>query len=123
MAHHQENHHHEPYEFAVHHSEEEGKKIRRSLWNVFWVLLIVTTLEVLLGIFWKEWHLSWPVVKMTFIFMTLLKAYYIVAYFMHMRDENKYFMYIVILPYLLFIVYLAYILINEGWSLHLFGHK
>lgn len=65
MSHHEhhQGHAHEPYEFAVHHSEEEGKKIRRTLWNVFWILLIVTTIEVLLGIFWKSWGFPWHIVK------------------------------------------------------------
>ncbi len=120
MSHHEhhQGHAHEPYEFAVHHSEEEGKIIRRTLWNVFWILLIVTTIEVLLGIFWKSWGFPWHIVKNTFIFMTILKAYYIVAYFMHLKDEARSFIYVIVMPYILFIIYLSYILIYEGYSLH-----
>ena len=83
-----------PYEFAVHHSEEAGKKIRRRLWNVFWILLIVTAVEVTLGIFWKQMagpnsDAVWPVVKWVFISLTLVKAFYIVAEFMHLGVKRR----------------------------------
>ncbi len=39
------------YSLDIHHSEEEGKKIRKKIWMVFWILLIVTTLEVVMGIY------------------------------------------------------------------------
>lgn len=106
-----------PYEFAVHHSEEDGKKVRKTIWNIFWVLLGITTIEVMLGIFWKSWGLNWSMIKTTFIVLTVLKAYYIVAYYMHMRDEVKSFIYTVIVPYSIFVIYLLLILINEAYAL------
>lgn len=102
------------YEYAVHHSEEEGKKTRKKIWLIFWVLLAITTVEVLLGIYWKDIGVAWGVVKTTFIVLTLAKAYYIVAYYMHMRDERKNFVYTIIIPYVVLALYLVYILLAEG---------
>jgi len=45
-----------PYQYAVHHSEEEGKKTRRMIWNMFWVLLAITSVEVTLGVMWESWN-------------------------------------------------------------------
>ncbi len=108
-----------PYEFAVHHSEEDGKKIRRRLWNVFWILLIVTSVEVSLGIFWKQMagvnaEMLWPVVKWIFISLTLLKAFYIVAEFMHLGGEKKNFILTIMIAYFVLVVYLLYMILAEA---------
>ncbi|MCL4856951.1 MAG: cytochrome C oxidase subunit IV family protein [Flavobacteriales bacterium] len=79
------SHSEEKYEYAVHHSEEDGKKIRKRVWIIFWVLLAITSVEVLLGIYWKDLGLSWGFIKMTFIVLTILKAFYIVSEYMHLK--------------------------------------
>ena len=109
----------EPYEFAVHHSEEDGKKIRKRIWLVFWILLIVTTIEVTLGIFWKQLagdnaDATWPMIKWTFISLTLLKAFYIVAEFMHLGGERKNFILTVMISYSVLIIYLIYMVLTEA---------
>lgn len=58
MEHSHDHHTPEPYKYAVHHSEEEGKKVRRVIWNMFWVLLAITTVEVTLGLIWKNIGIS-----------------------------------------------------------------
>ena len=108
-----------PYEFAVHHSEEDGKKIRRRLWNVFWILLIVTSVEVTLGIFWKQWSGDnaasiWPIVKWLFITLTLVKAFYIVAEFMHLGGEKRNFVLTIMIAYSVLLIYLLYIILTEA---------
>jgi cytochrome c oxidase subunit 4 len=37
------------YELMSHHTEEEGKKKRRKLWNVFWIMLCITIVELVVG--------------------------------------------------------------------------
>jgi len=103
-----------PYKYAAHHSEEEGKKTRRMIWNMFWVLLAITTVEVLLGIFWKEIGVTWGFVKMTFIVMTIAKAYFIVAYYMHLKHERSSLQNTIIIPYVLLALYLIYHIFTEG---------
>ena len=106
-------------EFAVHHSEEAGKKIRRRLWNVFWILLIITGVEVTLGIFWKEMAGAnkdsvWPVIKWLFISLTLVKAFYIVAEFMHLGGEKRNFTLTVMISYSFLLIYLIYMILAEA---------
>ena len=40
--------HYPSYETMAHHSEEEGKKIRRTLWRVFWYMLAITVFELII---------------------------------------------------------------------------
>lgn len=103
-----------PYKYAAHHSEEEGKKTRRMIWNMFWVLLAITTVEVLLGMFWKEMGVTWHLVKMTFIVMTIAKAYFIVAYYMHLKHERGSLQNTIIIPFVLLALYLMYHIFTEG---------
>lgn len=114
MEHSHDHHTPEPYKYAVHHSEEDGKKARRVIWNMFWVLLAITTVEVTLGLIWKNIGISWGTVKMTFIVLTIAKAYYIVAYYMHLKHEVKAFKNTIIVPFVLFAMYLLYHIITEG---------
>lgn len=110
------------YPVKANHGEEQGKAIRKKIVFVTILLTLVTIVEVLLGVFIKQGTELWPVVKWSFIAMTLVKAGYIVAVFMHLGDERKSLRYIIILPYALFILYLLYISItesnhlNELWS-------
>ncbi len=114
MDHSGHSEHTEAYQYAVHHSEEAGKKIRKKIWLIFWVLLAITTIEVFLGIYWKEMGLPWGLIKMTFIGLTILKAFYIVSEYMHLKHEVTFFKNIIIIPFVLFALYLAYHVMTEG---------
>lgn len=107
-------HSNEPYKYAAHHSEEEGKKTRRMIWNMFWVLLAITSVEVTLGLVWKDVGLNWWSVKMTFIVLTLAKAYFIVAYYMHLKYEKTSLQNSIIIPYVLLALYLLYMVVTEA---------
>jgi cytochrome c oxidase subunit IV len=105
---------HNPNDYAVTHSEEEGIKIRKDIWKVFWILLAITTLEVMLGIFHQAWGIDFSVVKITFIVMTLIKAYFIVAEYMHLKHENSYLKKLIIIPYVFLAIYLLILILIEG---------
>lgn len=103
------------YEVMAHHSEEEGKKARRKLWNVFWIMLAITIVELIVGSMapgqgWsgKLW------LKVFFIALTIVKAGYIVISFMHLGHEVKFFKYVILLPYVVFMSYCIFICLNEG---------
>jgi cytochrome c oxidase subunit IV len=108
------------YELMAHHSEEEGKKKRRKLWNVFWIMLIVTIVELIIGSYASKMGLlnedrtSSVTLKVIFIGLTILKAFFIVFSFMHLGDEKKAMKYSIIAPYTIFILYLVYISIAEA---------
>lgn len=111
MGHSEDN---KPYEYAAHHSEEEGKKVRKRIWAIFWLLLGITAVEVLLGIYWKDLGIMWDIVKMTFIVLTVLKAFYIVAEYMHLKHETTWLKNTLIIPFVLLALYLLYHIFTEG---------
>ena len=104
------------YSLDAHHSEEEGRKIRRKIWLVTLFLAMVTTVEVTLVAYWKEWFepSAWNMIKWTYVVLTLVKATYIVMTFMHLGDERRNIRAIILLPYALFILYLVFIAIWES---------
>lgn len=102
------------YSLDTHHSEEQGKKIRRKIWVVTAILTIVTIIEVALGAIIKQYSSMWGVVKVLFILMTILKAGYIVMTFMHLGDERKSLRYVILAPYAIFIIYLIFIALTEA---------
>ena len=108
------------YETLAQHDNEAGKGVRKRLMNVFWLLLVVTLIEVVIGWFWEhtikpKTGLSQTWLIIGFIMFTLLKAGYIVMTFMHLGDENKWMRWMILAPYFLFIVYLIYMTtVTEG---------
>jgi len=102
------------YSLDAHHSEEEGKVLRKKIWKVTAILTVVTIVEVALGAFIKQGSVIWPFIKWTFVILTLLKAGYIVLSFMHLGDERKALKYIILAPYIVFMLYLIFVAISEG---------
>lgn len=102
------------YSLDTHHSEEEGKKVRKKIWFVTLLLTVVTGVEVALGAMVKQGSGAWTTVKILFILLTLLKAGYIVLTFMHLGDEKKVLKWIILLPYAIFIIYLMFIAFTEA---------
>ena len=100
---------------SEHHEGPEGTK---WIWKVFWILLIVTTVEVALGIIKPELLmgkvLGTSLLNIIFIVLTIAKAYYIVSEFMHLGHERKNFIWTITLPIVILIPYLTFILLTEG---------
>jgi len=94
------------------------------IWKVFWILLALTTFEVLLGIFKVNDGLPDFLVNETFvglfwlthifIILTLIKAGYIVMAFMHLGHERKSLKWTILIPPLILIPYLLFIVLTEG---------
>jgi cytochrome c oxidase subunit IV len=104
-----------PYETMAHHSESEGKVMRKSLWRVFWIMLFITVLELVIGSYAPSMAWSGTFgLKFVFIGLTLLKAGFIVWSFMHLGHETKFMKYTVLLPYSIFILYAVFVVLTEG---------
>ncbi len=103
------------YEKMATHDEVAGKKLRRTLWNVFWIMLVITIGELVVGFIapGKGWTGS-IYLKVFFITFTILKAGYIVMVFMHLGHEVKFFKFTILLPYITFMLYCIFICLNEG---------
>ena len=102
------------YALNAHHSEEDGKKIRKKIIFVTVLLTVITAIEVAMGVYFKQDDAIWTAVKWAFIIMTLVKAGYIVLVFMHLGDERKNLRNTILIPYLVFIGYLIWIAFTEG---------
>lgn len=90
----------------------------QKIWGVLILLTIVTTVEVVLGIYKPEslnaQFLSMKLLNWIFIILTIVKAYYITWDFMHMRDETKWMRRMVVWTAVFLICYLIFILLQEG---------
>jgi cytochrome c oxidase subunit 4 len=107
------------YSLHAHHSDDQGKVIRKKIYFVTILLTVVTVLEVALGAYIKQSSGAWPFVKWSFVALTILKAGYIVMVFMHLGDEKKSLRYVILVPYILFILYLIFIALWEALEI---GH-
>lgn len=105
---------HIEYSLQGHHSEDEGKRIRKKIVKVTILLTAITILEVVLGSYIKQSSDIWPYIKWSFVVLTLLKAGYIVMVFMHLGDEIKWMRNVILIPYSLFILYLIFIALCEA---------
>jgi len=91
----------------------------KRIWFVFGLLSVVTTVEVILGIFKPEiFHLhhflGMNLLNWIFYILTIFKAYYIVWAFMHMEGEKSSLRWAVVLPVIFLVLYLLFILLVEG---------
>jgi cytochrome c oxidase subunit IV len=89
------------------------------IWKVFWILLGLTTFEVLLGMFKHEFlvntiFLGTKLLNHVFIILTIIKAAYIVLTFMHLGFEKKSLKWTILLPALVLVPYLLFIILSEG---------
>ena len=101
------------------------KNIKKNLFEkyvigfVFLLLLIVTVVEVLLGvikpaIITNNFLLGISILNHIFIILTLIKAYYITWYFMHVKYETRFFRLTLLIPVYIFVPYLLFVLAYEA---------
>ena len=112
---------HVEYSLDTHHSDEEGKKIRRKIAKVTVILSVITIVEVMVGIYLPKHTLStgtWYAVKAGYIVLTVVKAGYIILVFMHLGDEHRNLRRMILWPYMIFILYLIFILSVEALAVH-----
>ena len=95
------------------------KSNQTKIWGVLIFLSIVTIVEVALGILKPEvlienYFLRMKLINWIFIILTIVKAYYIMWDFMHLRDEVRGLQFSVVVTLMFLIAYLAFILLVEG---------
>ena len=99
-----------------------GKSHAVLIWKVFGFLSLVTIVEVVLGIMKPPsinltQVLGTSILNWIFLILTLVKAYGIAWYFMHLKDEKTWFRRSIVWPVVFLIAYLAFYLLYEGASL------
>ena len=99
----------------VHHEDAEHESLtKHKIWQVFFVLLGITAIEFIIALYLVPHHvLKQGIANPIYIVLTLAKAFYIVAYFMHLRFEKVGMVYTILVP-TLFIIGLILVLTNES---------
>ena len=96
----------------------ESKSQVKRIWKIFWILLAITVIEVMMGMFFSH-SMPKALVNFFFLALTVLKAGYIVAVFMHLGDEVKSFIITVLVPLVLFVWFIIAFLADGGFWLHM----
>jgi cytochrome c oxidase subunit IV len=89
---------------------EQSSQVKQ-IWKVFWILLILTAIEFIIAFTIPAGILKTSI----FVGMTLVKAFYIVGEFMHLKHEVKTLIWTITIP-ALFVVWLIVALLYEGNS-------
>lgn len=100
------------------HGEHAGLD-KKKIWQVFGILLAITVIEFIIAlILIPKGLMSQHVGNFVYIALTLLKAFYIVAYFMHLKYE-KVGLQVSLTVVFVFIFYFIVLMLIEGGYLHL----
>ncbi|MEP6613704.1 MAG: cytochrome C oxidase subunit IV family protein [Mucilaginibacter sp.] len=94
------------------HGEHEGMTKKRIM-NVFYILLGITAVEFFVALVIAPKHPGALWINPIYIVLTLVKAFYIIAYFMHLKFEKMGLIMAIVLP-VLFIIGLILVLTNES---------
>jgi len=100
---------HSTSEVTFHH-HVPGKENVKRIWKTFWVLLIITIIELGLGLLMYATDFpGWLdlAIKGVIAILTLAKAFYIVSIFMHLGDEIRNMIMTIAVPLMLFIWFIA----------------
>lgn len=94
------------------HNSDGGAAQRKQIWKVFTILSIITALEFLIAFTLPQGMLKVSI----FVGMTIVKAFYIVGEFMHLKHEVKSLIWSILIP-CIFVVWLLLALMLEGGSI------
>lgn len=93
-------------------AETQGSVFKR-IWVPFFILLGVTIVEFAVALAIPESFMPQEIKNFLYIALTLVKAFYIVAFFMHLKFEGLGLVYSIVVP-IIFIVALIAALIYEA---------
>ncbi|WP_316769249.1 cytochrome C oxidase subunit IV family protein [Pedobacter frigiditerrae] len=102
------------------HGDHEGMTKGR-IWKVFFILLFITVIEFIIALWIKPagyfGNHAILIGNTLYIALTLLKAFYIVAYFMHLKFE-KLGLQLALSVSFIFIIYFIVLMLIEGGYIH-----
>lgn len=99
-------------------SNDDYKHHKSGVYKTTILLSIVTIAEVAFAI-WYDTHPEWPksILRIVLVVMSLLKAGYIMAIFMHVKYEKKSLIATILLPFTLLIwMIIAFMMDGESWN-------
>ena len=89
--------------------EPVDKKKTNKLWRIALILAVVTSIEFVFAVLLPRG----PLLYFTFVALTLVKAFYIVGEFMHLKGEVKTMIWSIVIP-TIFIIWLIVALILKA---------
>ena len=92
--------------------EEQHAHGTKDIWKKFWILTFITFIDIAIY-FTSVTLIPTGVKNFLFIVFGIVKAYYIVGTFMHLKHEKLDFKLTILLPVIL-IVYLVVLVLIEG---------
>jgi len=104
-------------------AHKEADMTKQKIWKVFFYLLGLTALEFIIALGFVETGLvaKSAAVNVIYIILTLFKAFYIIAYFMHLKFEKFGMKVMLGLPITLLIYMIILVLIEGHYiGLHLY---
>lgn len=98
--------------------KEKSSFNTKAVWRTFWILLCITVFELIIAIIYYETHF-FPkhLLNGVFVIMTLAKAFFIIAEFMHLGHEIRNLVMTIAIPACLFIWFLI-AFVWDGSSYH-----
>ncbi|MCU0328407.1 MAG: cytochrome C oxidase subunit IV family protein [Chitinophagales bacterium] len=116
-------HHHTPEKLENHlaMTQEEYDHHKSDVYKTTVILSIITIVEVAFALFYEAYLIpkDWPVapLKVSLVVMSLLKAYWIMFVFMHVKHENKGMKLSIFLPFTLLIwMIISFIWEGSYWN-------
>lgn len=118
------HHHEDTYPKHENHmamSQSEYQHHKADVWKTTIILSIVTIVEVVFAIYYERSLIPngaplWAL-RLFLIVMSLLKAGYIMAVFMHLKHETKAFKWTILLPFTLLIwMIVAFLYDGDAWN-------
>jgi cytochrome c oxidase subunit IV len=95
-----------------------GDAAVKAIWKTFWILLGITVVEIGLAFLHLETGVpSRLVLNAIFLGLTIVKAFFIVAEFMHLRHEIKNLILTILIPLMLFVWFIiAFLADGDSWK-------
>lgn len=91
----------------------------KGIWKVFFVLLLITVVEFIIALAVPESAMPQIIKNVIYIVLTILKAFYIVAYFMHLKFERINLIYSIIVPLVFIMGIIAALLYESNYWLNI----
>lgn len=118
---------HHDHTIDSHDADAHGDNLgTKEIWKVFFILLFLTAIEFLVALgFVHHWGIVQKGIALNafYIVLTLIKAYYIVAYFMHLKFEKKGFIVSCSIVFLFIIYFIVLMLIEGDYLLGAMNHQ
>jgi cytochrome c oxidase subunit IV len=102
-----------------HEHDDHAGMNKAKIWKVAGILSLITAIEFIIAL-WAipGGHIPQHIGNYIYIALTLVKAFYIVAYFMHLKFE-KLGLQLALTVSFIFIIYFIVLMLIEGGFLHL----